>query len=74
MTTCHPYKDATHVVYGEHWGDKEVVVPIDGRDWNALYRASDAAIRDSGDEHHCFIESFSLIEGRPGYLQLHTGS
>ena len=74
MTTCHPYKDATHVVYDEHWGDKEVVVQIDGRDWNALYRAADAAIRESGDSHHCFIESFSITEDRPGYLRLHTGS
>ena len=74
MTTCHAYKDATHVVYDEHWGDKEVVVPIDGRDWNALYRAADAAIQQSGDSHHCFIESFSTTEDRPGHLRLHTGS
>ena len=74
MTTCHPYKNATHVVYDEHWGDKEVVVKIDGRDWNALYRAADAAIQQSGDSHHCFIESFSTTEDKPGHLRLHTGS
>jgi len=74
MTTCHPYKDATHVVYDEHWGDKEVVVEIDGKDWNALYRAADAAIQQSGDSHHCFIESFSTTEDKPGHLRLHTGS
>ena len=74
MTTCHAYKDATHVVYDEHWGDKEVVVKIEGKDWNALYRAADAAIQQSGDSHHCFIESFSITEDRPGYLRLHTGS
>jgi len=74
MTTCHPYKDATHVVYDEHWGDKEVVVEIQGLDWNALYRAADAAIRESGDGHHCFIESFTPIEDKPGHLRLHTGS
>ena len=74
MTTCHPYKDATHVVYDEHWGDKEVVVEIQGRDWNALYRAADAAIQQSGDDHHCFIESFSTTEDKPGHLRLHTGS
>jgi hypothetical protein len=74
MTTCHPYKDATHVVYDEHWGDKEVVVQIDGKDWNALYRAADAAIQESGDSHHCFIESFSTSEDKPGHLRLHTGS
>ena len=74
MTTCHPYKDATHVVYDEHWGDKEVVIEIDGKDWNALYRAADAAIQQSGDGHHCFIESFSTTEDKPGHLRLHTGS
>jgi len=74
MTTCHPYKDATHVVYDEYWGDKEVVVEIQGLDWNALYRAADAAIRESGDGHHCFIESFTPIEDKPGHLRLHTGS
>ena len=74
MTTCHPYKDATHVVYDEHWGDNEVVVEIDGKDWNALYRAADAAIQQSGDSHHCFIESFSTTEDKPGHLRLHTGS
>ena len=74
MTTCHPYKDATHVVYDEHWGDKEIVVKIDGRDWNALYRAADAAIQQSGDSHHCFIESFSTTVDKPGHLRLHTGS
>ena len=74
MTTCHAYQDATHVVYDEHWGDKEVVVKIEGKDWNALYRAADAAIQQSGDSHHCFIESFSITEDRPGHLRLHTGS
>ena len=74
MTTCHAYKEATHVVYDEHWGDKEVVVEIDGKDWNALYRAADAAIQQSGDDHHCFIESFSTTEDKPGHLRLHTGS
>ena len=74
MTTCHPYKDATHVVYDEHWGDKEVVVEIHGKDWNSLYRAADAAIQQSGDSHHCFIESFSITEDKPGHLRLHTGS
>ena len=74
MTTCHAYKDATHVVYDEHWGDKEVVVKIEGKDWNALYRAADAAIQQSGDSHHCFIESFSTTVDKPGHLRLHTGS
>ena len=75
MTTCHAYEEATHVVSDEHWGNGgEVVVKIEGRDWNALYRAADEAIRASGDGHHCFIEAFTPIEDKPGHLRLHTGS
>jgi hypothetical protein len=75
MTLCHPYKDAEYVVYDEHWGDGgEVVRKIEGRDWNALYRAADAAMQASGDGHHTFIESFSPIEDKPGHLRLNTGS
>lgn len=75
MTLCHPYKDAEYVVYTDHWGDSgEVVRKIEGRDWNALYRAADSAIQASGDEHHCFIESFVPIKDKPGHLRLSTGS
>lgn len=75
MTLCHPYKDAEYVVYEDHWGDSgEVVKKIEGRDWNALYRAADAAIQASGDSHHCFIEAFTPIKDKPGHLKLSTGS
>lgn len=75
MTLCHPYKDAQYVVYDEHWGEGgEVVRRIEGHDWNALYRAADAAIQASGDSHHSFIESFTPIADRPGHLRLSTGS
>ena len=75
MTLCHPYKDAEYVVYDQHWGDGgEVVRKIEGRDWNALYRAADSAIQASGDGHHCFIESFEPIADKPGHLRLSTGS
>ena len=75
MTLCHPYKDAEYVVYDQHWGEGgEVVRKIEGRDWNSLYRAADAAIQASGDGHHVFIESFDPIEGKPGHLRLSTGS
>jgi hypothetical protein len=75
MTLCHPYTDAEYVVYDNHWGDSgEVVRRIEGRDWNALYRAADSAIQASGDSHHSFIESFTAIEDRPGHLRLGTGS
>lgn len=75
MTLCHPYKDAEYVVYDQHWGDSgEVVRKIEGRDWNALYRAADSAIQASGDGHHIFIESFTPIADKPGHLRLSTGS
>lgn len=75
MTLCHPYKDAEYVVYDQHWGDSgEVVRRIEGKDWNALYRAADSAIQASGDGHHIFIESFTPIADKPGHLRLSTGS
>ena len=75
MTLCHPYKDAEYVVYSDHWGEGgEVVRRIEGKDWNALYRAADSAIQASGDEHHIFIESFDPIVDKPGHLRLSTGS
>lgn len=71
----HPYRDATHVVYDEHWGESgQVIEPILGSTWASLYVAADAAIRESGDTHHCFIESFTPIADKPGHLRLHTGS
>lgn len=74
MTLCHPYKDAEYVIYDQHWGDSEVVRKIEGRDWNALYRAADAAIQASGDQHHVFIEAFEPVADKPHYLRLTTGS
>lgn len=69
-----PYKGAEYVVYDNHWGNEEAVQKIGGPTWGDLYRAADAAITASGDEHHVFIESFTPIEDRPGYLRLGTGS
>lgn len=70
-----PYsKDAEYIVYDNHWGDSEVVKKIEGPTWGDLYRAADAAIRESGDTHHCFIESFTPIKDKPGHLRLNTGS
>lgn len=71
----HPYTDAEYVVYDNHWGEGgEVVKAINGSTWAALWTAADAAIRDSGDTHHSFIESFFPIEDKPGYLRVGTGS
>jgi hypothetical protein len=75
MTLCHPYKDAEYVIYDNHWGSGgEVVRKIEGKDWNALYRAADSAIQASGDNHHSFIESFTPVADKPGHLRLGTGS
>ena len=74
MTQLHCYGDAQYVVYDQHWGDGEVVKKIEGLDWLSLYRAADAAIRASGDGHHSFIEAFTPIKDKPGYLRLTTGS
>jgi len=69
----HPYKDAAYVVYSEHWGEGgKVVEPILGSTWASLYVAADAAIRESGDTHHTFIEAFELKNGNE--LHLITGS
>lgn len=70
----HTFEGATHVVYDNHWGGKSITVGINGLTWAALYVAADAAIRDSGDDHHCFIESFTAMEDKPGHLRLSTGS
>lgn len=69
-----PYKGAEYIVYDNHWGNSEVVKKIEGPTWGDLYRAADAAIQASGDSHHCFIESFTPINGKPGHLRLTTGS
>ena len=55
----HPFEGAQTLVYSEHWGVKAMRVPINGLTWAALYVAANAAIRDSGDDHHMFIEHFT---------------
>ena len=69
----HPYKDAKTVTYKsyQHCGDEDVVVPIVGPWWASLYAAADTAIKQSGDEHHCFIEGFEQVGDT---LMLVTGS
>jgi len=70
----HPFEGATHVVYDSHWAEHDVETEIKGSTWADLYRAADAAIQQSGDNHHVFIEHFTPIRDRPGYLRLSTGS
>ena len=70
----HPYKGAVQVAYGQHWGDEIVCEEIQGGTWADLYRAADRCIRRSGDDHHIFIEAFTVNPNTPNQLILHTGS
>jgi hypothetical protein len=70
----HPYEDADRVVYKDHWGEKPVGCSINGLTWAALWIAANACIRDSGDCHHIYIESFHPDKNDPRTLILQTGS
>ena len=63
---------ATHLLYKDHWGEFEVLVPINGNTWVDLWSAAEEAIKKSTDDHHIFIEAF--ISGDDGILVLSTGS
>jgi hypothetical protein len=73
LSRRHPFEGATKVVYKDHWG-KSVVIPVNGSTWAALYVAGNAAIRDSGDKHHVFIERFRPSSVNPKILFMTTGS
>lgn len=70
----HPFEGADRVVYKNHWGEKPVQASINGLTWAALYVAADACIRDSGDNHHVFVEDFVVDKEDPRTLILQTGS
>ncbi len=67
-----PFEGANKVVYKNHWGSApvEVALPYSAT-WEQLYLAADACIKQSGDAHHIFIESFKQ---QGDTLELHTGS
>ena len=69
----HAYKGAKVLKYVDHWG-KPVEVPLAGNRWVDLYIAADYLIKESGDEHHIFIEQFAAKEEDPSVLFLRTGS
>ena len=73
LSERHPFQGATKVHYKNHWG-KPVTKEIVGSTWSALYVAGNAAIRDSGDEHHTFIEQFVPSKTDAGVLLMTTGS
>jgi hypothetical protein len=73
LSDSHPFEGVTKVIYRAYGsGDHEVA--INGGTWAALYVAADALIRDSGDEHHSFIEGFTQSSIDPTILFLSTGS
>lgn len=74
MADRHPFEGADRVVYRSHWGPKPVSVSVNGLSWSALWMAANACIRDSGDEHHVFIEQFSQDPQDSRTLILSTGS
>lgn len=74
LSDRHPYAGADRVVYRNHWGKEAVSVSIQGLTWAALWIAANAAIRDSGDDHHVYIESFEPDAEDPRTLILSTGS
>ena len=73
LNSRHPFDSAKTVLYKDHWGANPVLVEINGLTWAALYVAANACIRDSGDTHHVFIESFTP-EDDGSVLVLTTGS
>lgn len=73
LSQRHPFEGATKVVYSAFGsGDQEVA--INGSTWAALYVAGNALIRDSGDNHHVFIEHFKQSSVNPEILFMTTGS
>ncbi len=68
----HPFPSDAFVVYKDHWGKETVHCAVYGPTWAAIYMAANSCIRKSGDEHHVFIERFTLKNGNE--LHLTTGS
>ena len=73
LSERHPFESATKVHYKDHWG-KPVTKEINGLTWAALFVAGNAAIRDSGDAHHIYIEQFVPSKTDAGVLLMYTGS
>jgi hypothetical protein len=74
LSDRHPYEGADRVIYKDHWGKNPVSCSVNGLTWSALWIAANACIRDSGDDHHIFIESFRPDAEDPRTLILSTGS
>jgi hypothetical protein len=70
----HTFEGATAVVYKDWMTDKDIVVEINGLTWAALYVAANAAIRNSTDNHHVYIEGFEQSSIDSTVVFLSTGS
>jgi hypothetical protein len=73
LSERHPFKGVTKVVY-QAYGSGDHEVAINGSTWAALYVAANALIRDSGNDHHIYIESFRQSSISPEILFVSTGS
>ena len=74
LSDPHPFEGVNRLLYKDHWGDDTVVMVINGLTWAALYVAANACIRQSGDEHHIYIENFKPSKDDASTLVLSTGS
>ena len=73
LSERHPFEGATKVIY-RAYGSGDHSVAITGTTWAALYVAANQLIRDSGDGHHIYIESFKQSSIDPEILFVSTGS
>ena len=77
LDNLHPYGEGVEVAYvkdRDHWGDKTVHTVVKGNTWADLFVAADNCIRNSGDNHHIYIENFTVSSIDNRVLFLHTGS
>lgn len=70
----HPFSGAEMILYKDHWGGKPAGAKIQGNTWLDLYRAADLCIKESGDNHHMFIEALTPMNPDNLVLVLSTGS
>ena len=75
LNDMHPFGKGLEVVYDAnyHWGGKTTIAAVHGNTWLDLFIAADKCVRDSGDNHHIYIESFEPSSAT-GVVYLHTGS
>jgi hypothetical protein len=77
LDSLHPFGTDIQIAYvkdHDHWGDKTVHAVVKGNTWADLFVAADNCIRNSGDNHHIYIENFTVSSIDNKVLFLHTGS